>query len=174
VPCTNKWRSVGSGWPLVIARRRLLLTGVPDDQRSPGLGQSKVGNHWSGCGQLLTTAPTRVPLCCIPPIPSFLPPTPKFLHMWSTLPHWLEHMPALPKLLQKTSNIHNFWFVGLKNMKFVLPWSLLWSASSQKVSKNKNKNWDQVTMPKIGLSVVWIFGPLGVRIGTIFSKISST
>jgi hypothetical protein len=27
---------------------------------------------------------------------------------WSTLSHWLQHMPALPRLLLETSNIHNF------------------------------------------------------------------
>jgi hypothetical protein len=32
----------------------------------------------------------------------------KILHMWSTLPHWLQLMPTLPKLLLETSNIHNF------------------------------------------------------------------
>jgi hypothetical protein len=31
-----------------------------------------------------------------------------FLHKWSTLSHWLQHMPALPRLLLETSNIHNF------------------------------------------------------------------
>jgi hypothetical protein len=28
--------------------------------------------------------------------------------MWSTIADWLQHMPALPILLLKTSNIHNF------------------------------------------------------------------
>jgi hypothetical protein len=50
---------------------------------------------------------------------------PKFLHMWLTLPHWLQHMPALPRLLLKTSNIHNFLSVGSKNTIFVLLQSLL-------------------------------------------------
>jgi hypothetical protein len=27
---------------------------------------------------------------------------------WSTLAGWLQHMPALPKLLLETSNTHNF------------------------------------------------------------------
>jgi hypothetical protein len=45
---------------------------------------------------------------CIPPAPFLLPLAPKILHMWSSLPHWLQHMPALPRLLLKTSNIHNF------------------------------------------------------------------
>jgi hypothetical protein len=59
------------------------------------------------------------------PTSFFLPLTSKILHMWSTLPHWLQHMPALPKFLQKTSNIHNFWSIGPKNTKVLLPWSLL-------------------------------------------------
>jgi hypothetical protein len=33
---------------------------------------------------------------------------PHFWALWSTPPHWLQHMPALPRLLLKTSNIHNF------------------------------------------------------------------
>jgi hypothetical protein len=28
--------------------------------------------------------------------------------IWSTLASWLQHMPALPRLLLKFSNIHNF------------------------------------------------------------------
>jgi hypothetical protein len=28
--------------------------------------------------------------------------------IWSTLTGWLQHLPALPKLLLKFSNIHNF------------------------------------------------------------------
>jgi hypothetical protein len=38
----------------------------------------------------------------------FLLPALHFLHKWSTLSHWLQHMLALPKLLLETSNIHNF------------------------------------------------------------------
>jgi hypothetical protein len=86
-----------------------------------------------------------------------------FLHMWSTLPHWLQHMPALPRLLLKTSNTHNFWSVVPKIMKFVLTWSLLWDACSQKVSENLKIKWDQVTMPNTGLSTVQTFGPLGIN-----------
>jgi hypothetical protein len=48
-------------------------------------------------------------------------------------------------------------------MKFVLPWSLLRGASSQKVSKNLKIVWDQVTLPNIGSSTVQILGPLGVN-----------
>jgi hypothetical protein len=36
----------------------------------------------------------------LPKFCSFFLPT-YFLHMWSTLVGWLEHMPALPRLLQK-------------------------------------------------------------------------
>jgi hypothetical protein len=53
----------------------------------------------------------------------------------STLAGWLQHMPALPKLLLKFSNIHNFWSIGPKIMKFVLPQSLFRGTCSQKVSK---------------------------------------
>jgi hypothetical protein len=51
--------------------------------------------------------------------PLFLPATPTFFHMWSTPPHWLQLMPALPRRLLKFSNIHNFLSVAYKMMKFV-------------------------------------------------------
>jgi hypothetical protein len=51
--------------------------------------------------------------------PLFLPATPIFFHMWSTPPHWLQLMPALPRRLLKFSNIHNFLSVAYKMMKFV-------------------------------------------------------
>jgi hypothetical protein len=43
----------------------------------------------------------------------FLPPFfssffPHFWALWSTPPHWLQHMPALPIVHLKTSNTHNF------------------------------------------------------------------
>jgi hypothetical protein len=38
----------------------------------------------------------------------FFLPTLHFLRTWSTLSHWLQHMPTLPRLLLETSNIHNF------------------------------------------------------------------
>jgi hypothetical protein len=84
--------------------------------------------------------------------------------MWSTLAGWLQHMPALPRLLLKTSNIYNFWSVGPKIMQSVLTRSLLQDASSQKVSKNLEIVWDQVILPKSGLVTPHIFSPLGVKI----------
>jgi hypothetical protein len=63
-----------------------------------------------------------------------LPPAYIFFHMWSTLAGWLQHMLALPKLLLKFSNIHNFWSVGPKIIKFVLPQSLFRGAFSKKNS----------------------------------------
>jgi hypothetical protein len=54
------------------------------------------------------------------------------------VPHFCNPLPfsspLLPRLLLKTSNIHNFWSVGPKNMIF-FPRSLLRDTSSQKVSK---------------------------------------
>jgi hypothetical protein len=74
--------------------------------------------------------------------------------IWSTLAGWLHHMPALPKLLLKFSNTHNFWSVGPKIMKIVPPQSLFRGACLQKVSKNLKLKWDEVTLPKTGLSLV--------------------
>jgi hypothetical protein len=48
-----------------------------------------------------------------------IPTTYLFGLMWSTLAGW--HLPALPILLLKFSNTHNFCSVGPKIMKFVLP-----------------------------------------------------
>jgi hypothetical protein len=84
----------------------------------------------------------------------------------STLAGWLQHMPTLPKLLLKTSNIHNFWSLGSKIMKFILTQSLLQDACLQKVSKNLKIKWGQVTVPKTGLVTLSTFSPLGVNVKT--------
>jgi hypothetical protein len=55
---------------------------------------------------------------------------PHFWALWSTPPHWLQHMPALLRLLLKTSNTHNLLSVGPIIIKFVLTRSLLRDASS--------------------------------------------
>jgi hypothetical protein len=47
-----------------------------------------------------------------------IPTTHLFGLMYSTLAGWLQHMPALPILLLKTSNVHNFWSIGPKNTIF--------------------------------------------------------
>jgi hypothetical protein len=86
-----------------------------------------------------------------------------------SLPHWLQHMPALSRFLLKTSNIHNFWFVSPKNMKFVLPQSLLQGASSQTSFKRSIFFWDQVMLPKTALSAIQTFSPLGIKKVTIGS-----
>jgi hypothetical protein len=44
--------------------------------------------------------------------------------LWSTLVGWFQHMLALPRLLLKYSNTHNFRSVVPKIMKFVVPQSL--------------------------------------------------
>jgi hypothetical protein len=84
--------------------------------------------------------------------------------MWWTLAGWLQHMPALPRLLLKTSNIHNFWSVGPKIMKFVLPQSLLQDSWTFTKSFKKSKiKWGQVTLPKTSLVTPGTFGLLGVK-----------
>jgi hypothetical protein len=83
--------------------------------------------------------------------------------MWWTLAGWLQHMPALPRLLLNFSNIHYFWSIGPKIMKYKLPRSLFQGICSQKVSKNLKIKLNQVTLPKSGLSTVRTFGPIGVN-----------
>jgi hypothetical protein len=56
--------------------------------------------------------------CCLPLFFSFFP---HFWILWSTPPHWLQPMPALSKLVLRIWNIHNFWSIGPKIMKFVFP-----------------------------------------------------
>jgi hypothetical protein len=87
--------------------------------------------------------------------------------MWSTLADWLQHMPALPKLLLKTSNTHNFWFVAPKIMKFVFTQSLLRDAfgggGKYKILKIV---WDHATLPKTGLAPIGRVSPLGLKVNT--------
>jgi hypothetical protein len=52
-----------------------------------------------------------------------------------------------------------------KIMKFVIPQSLFFGACSKKVSNNKKKIRDQVTLLKTSLSTVRTFSPLGVKFG---------
>jgi hypothetical protein len=83
--------------------------------------------------------------------------------MWSTLAGCLQHMPTLPRFLLKFLFPHNFWFVRWKIMEFVLLWSLYWGTFSQKIPKNLKIKWDQVTLPKAGLSSLGTISPLGVK-----------
>ena len=41
-----------------------------------------------------------------------------FFCKWSILAGWLQHMPTLPRFFLETSNTHDFWFIGSKNMFF--------------------------------------------------------
>jgi hypothetical protein len=50
-------------------------------------------------------------------------------------------------------------------MHFFFPRSLLRDACSQKVSKNLKIVCAQVTQTKTGLSAIWTFSPLGVKMG---------
>jgi hypothetical protein len=137
-------------------RLRLRLTGShprgPTNSRWPLVGARSPA---------VDRVPTG-PSFCQPPPPSLLLLVPKFFGVSSTLPHWLQHMPALPRLLLKTSNTHNYWSVGPKNAIF-FPWSLRQDECSQKASKILKIVWAQVTLTKTGLSAVRIFGPLGVK-----------
>jgi hypothetical protein len=60
--------------------------------------------------------------------------------MWSTLTGYLQHMPALPKTP--------------KILEIVPMQSLFRDAFGKKNSKNLKIVWDQVTLPKTGLSLV--------------------
>jgi hypothetical protein len=63
----------------------------------------------AGCGRqaIVGRRPTSSLLFCITTsfFSFFMPP---FFHMWSTPPHWLQHMPTLPRVLIKFSNTYNF------------------------------------------------------------------
>jgi hypothetical protein len=89
-----------------------------------------------------------------------------------TLASWLQHMPALPRLLLKFSNTHNSWSVGPKIMKYVLPWSLLRDACSEKVPKNLKRIWDQVMLLKSGLATPGTFSTLGVNWSRLDSHVA--
>jgi hypothetical protein len=106
----------------------------------PAVTQSgATSGHQSLVRTRSATAPARVLQLCTPypPPPNLL--AHKIFRMWSTLPHWLEHMPALPRLLLETWNIHNFWFVGPKNALFFLPAKLIARRMYTKCFK-KSKN----------------------------------
>jgi hypothetical protein len=93
----------------------------------------------------------------------FFSPALYFLRKLSTLAGWFQHVPALLRVHLKTSNIHNFWTVAPKFMKFALTRSLFQDTSLQKVSKNLKIVWDHMTQPRTGLSLVGTSGPLGVK-----------
>jgi hypothetical protein len=94
--------------------------------------------------------------------PFFFASLPHFFLMGSTPPHWLQHMPALPRLLLKTSNTHNFWSIAPKIMKFALTRSVFRDAFG-KNSKVLKIVWFQTTLPKIGLAPVGPIHPLRVK-----------
>jgi hypothetical protein len=72
------------------------------DNRRPDVGSPEpAGDQWSPAGCGLTPGPVIF-------FEIFFLPALQFLRKWSTLSHWLQHMPALPRLLLETSNIHNF------------------------------------------------------------------
>jgi hypothetical protein len=85
----------------------------------------------------------------------------------SSCPHLFAHVVnscwLAPIHAHSTQTSPKFWSVGPKIMKFVLPWSLFIGASWQKVSKNLKIKWDQVTVPKTGLSALWTHSPLRVK-----------
>jgi hypothetical protein len=77
------------------------------------ISTSKCRGKLQKMGVLYTHSPKspgpfpKLPKIHFKKIKKFLPAL-HFLGKWSTLSHWLQHMPALPKLLLETSNIHNF------------------------------------------------------------------
>ena len=98
------------------------------------------------------------------PASSFFSPTsPTFGHFGQLHLIGFSPCPALSRLLLKTSNTHNFWFIGPRIMKFVLTQSLLRGACSRKVSKKIKTIWDQVTLPKSGLVTPSTFKTTGVN-----------
>jgi hypothetical protein len=71
-------------------------------RRRPTASGRPLTNQRSPAGDRACAGSSLLPPSCP------LPPAPTILHMWSILLHWLQHMPALPKFLLKTSNTHNF------------------------------------------------------------------
>jgi hypothetical protein len=69
----------------------------------------------------------------------------------------------LPELHLKTSNTHNFWSLGPKNTKFILPRSVLHSPPSQKVSKNPKIYCTCRSLPKSAKTSFRADCPLGVK-----------
>jgi hypothetical protein len=86
-----------------------------------------------------------------------------FFHMWSILASWFQHMPAQPKLGLKTLNIHNFWSVAPKIMKFVHTRSLFLDTFGFCLN-NLKIVWDHAMLPKTGLCPIGTSGPLGIKI----------
>jgi hypothetical protein len=77
---------------------------LPATAGRPVRGRPMVGAQSAAFDQQSLTALAQVIFYPTPlPPPSYLF-APKFFHMWSILPHWFQHMPALPRLLLKTSN----------------------------------------------------------------------
>jgi hypothetical protein len=135
---------VGNRWscrpPLVTAGHQLLGDRRSwTNQRTPGPGWPTVANHWLERGwlpPLLCGSPFLVPY--LPPPSYFL--LPNFLHMWSTLLHWLQHMPALPRLPLKFSNTHNFWSIGKEKYEIYTPAKLIARCMFTKSFKKSEKN----------------------------------
>jgi hypothetical protein len=77
------------------------------DQRSPPDGRRPRAGR-----QPAVARRPRVDTCACGAVPIFLGifflPALHFLCKWSTLAGWLQHMPALPRLLLETSNTHDF------------------------------------------------------------------
>ena len=76
---------------------------------------------------------------------------------------WLASTHASLPGLPKFSNIHNFWSVLSKIMKFVFLQILFQGKCPQKVSKSLKIKWDQGMLPKSGLFLIGISNPLGVK-----------
>jgi hypothetical protein len=118
-PAGDRWSPAGPG-PLTCARRPAVgARSLPgdqaptasrwqsDDQRSPPTGRRPRAGR-----RLAVARRLRVDTCAYGAVPIFLEffflRALHFLCKWSTLAGWLQHMPALPRLLLETSNIHNF------------------------------------------------------------------
>jgi hypothetical protein len=114
-------------------------------------------------GRPLVTALSYASPLFYPLPPFFSNPRPPPGHFWSTHSYWFQHMPALPKLLLKTSNIHNFWSVVPKIMKFAFTQSLFRDAFGKNNSKILKIMWVETTLPKTGLAPVGLVRPLGVK-----------
>jgi hypothetical protein len=100
VSCTHSSKSLGPFPKLPIKnleKKKIPKKGTRStlSRRQPAVTRRPRVDAWTGSA-------------CLFFLQFFFSPALHFLRKWSTLAGWLQHMPAVPKVHLKTSNIHNF------------------------------------------------------------------